>query len=122
MKVIMTVLTLTLSMPVLHAVLSGVADIGEATFYYWVFGIPILLVAVPLVGLSLEKCVRIAGFLGFPAILASTLIWAILGALVVSRADRVIWQVIAVGAIFAGIGGLTWSIFDHIAQNKKDFT
>lgn len=104
-----TILTMLLSMPVIHTVLFGPRGLGEATFYYWLFGVPTLAVVVPLVGYPLLALLSACNLHGFWAVLTGTLLCALIGGLIISRAHGIIWQVIVISAVFGGIGGFTWT-------------
>ena len=108
MKVIGTVIVLLLSMPIIHVVLFGSRDVGIAVMYYWLFGLPTLLIAVPLLGYPLLALLRVTGLQGNKGRLAGTAFCACLGGLAISGAHGVILEVIAIAALFGGIYGFTW--------------
>jgi hypothetical protein len=110
MKIIGTVIVMLLAMPVMHVILFGSGDTGEATFYYWLFGVPALLFIVPLVGYPLLALLRACRLQGFAAVLVGTMLCALAGGLAISGAHGVIPEVIAIAAVFGGIGGFTWTL------------
>ena len=114
--IVRTIVVMLLCMPIIHAISFGIEDLGTATFYYWLIGIPILAFIVPAIGFSLSELLRILGLKGFAAVAFGTVVCGLVAGLAISSAHGVIPEVIALAAIYGGIGGFVWTT---LAQREQ---